>query len=107
MKNTAIDPRTQIGRVGLVVRDLARSANYYQHQIGLDLQQRTSGHAVLGAGGKELLVLDEQPGAKPVQPGRTGLYHFAILVPSRLELARTLRHLIESKTRIDGASDHG
>jgi catechol 2,3-dioxygenase len=68
--------------------------------------------AHLGAGGPDLLVLTEQPEAASGSPSAphprhtTGLYHFAILVPTRLELARTLSHLLESETRVDGASDH-
>jgi catechol 2,3-dioxygenase len=51
-------------------------------------------------------MLVEQPGARPVQAGRTGLYHFAILTPSRYELSRVLNHLVDSRTPIGGASDH-
>jgi catechol 2,3-dioxygenase len=105
MTNT-IHPNTNMGAVALIVADLDRSLRYYQHNIGLQLHQRNGGVAVLGAGGPDLLVLTEQPGAHPVQRGRSGLYHFAILTPSRLELSRTLRHLIATHTPISGASDH-
>lgn len=61
--------------------------------------------AYLGTGERDLLALRELPSA--TRPQRTtGLYHFAILVPSRLELAQTLKHLIDTETRIGGASDH-
>ena len=50
---------------------------------------------------------DREPGARPVQRGRTGLYHFALLLPDRKELARTLRHLIDTQTPLTGMSDHG
>jgi catechol 2,3-dioxygenase len=101
-----IHPNTTMGAVGLIVTDLDRSLRYYQQNIGLQLHERKAGVATLGVGGAELLVLTEQPGARPVQRGRTGLYHFAILTPSRLELSRTLRHLIATRTPIGGASDH-
>jgi len=103
---TPIHPNTTIGATALTVTDLGRSLDYYQRHIGLQLRQRNNGTATLGAGDRELLVLTEQPGAKPVQAHRTGLYHFALLVPSRIELARTLRNLIDTRTPIGGASDH-
>jgi catechol 2,3-dioxygenase len=104
--STSIDPATTIGATALIVTDLERSLRYYQHNLGLQLHRRENGTAILGAGGRDLLVLTEQPGARPVQRHHTGLYHFAILVPSRKELARTLRHLIDTRTPIGGASDH-
>jgi catechol 2,3-dioxygenase len=104
--STSIDPATTIGATALIVTDLERSLHYYQHNLGLHLHRRENGSAALGAGGPDLLLLTEQPGARPVQRHRTGLYHFAILVPSRKELARTLRHLIDTRTPIAGASDH-
>jgi catechol 2,3-dioxygenase len=101
----SIHPETKIGAVYLTVADLNRSLTYYQEGIGLKLQRSEGNTAYLGAGGPDLLALKEQPGARPAR-GMTGLYHFALLVPSRLELARTLHHLIASQTRIGGASDH-
>lgn len=94
-----------IGSVYLTVSDLERSLHYYQHNIGLKLHRREDAAAYLGAGGPDLLILQEQPGGRQVE-GVTGLYHFAILVPNRLELARTLRHLIETETPLGGFSDH-
>ncbi|GIV78958.1 MAG: glyoxalase [Litorilinea sp.] len=102
-----IHPETTMGMVTLCVADLGRSLDYYRHRIGLQLHRQEGGAAFLGAGGPDLLCLVEQPGARPVQRGRTGLYHFALLLPSRLALARTLRHLLETRTPIAGASDHG
>jgi len=102
-----------IGRVALSVADLERSLTYYQERIGLTLLEvegQTRGTervevAVLGTPERELLHLHEQPGARPTR-GATGLYHFALLVPSRLELAHVLQHLVNTETPIDGASDH-
>lgn len=100
-----IDPQTQMGRVHLTVADLGRSLDYYQRRIGLALIRQEGQTAYLGAGTRELLILTEQPGAQPTRR-TTGLYHFALLTPSRLELARTLQHLVQTETPIQGASDH-
>lgn len=94
-----------MGRVHLTVRDLSRSLAYYQERIGLRLLARNDGLASLGAGDTPLLLLREQPAARRVR-GVTGLYHFALLTPSRRELARTLAHLLATDTPISGASDH-
>jgi catechol 2,3-dioxygenase len=103
--SSLIDPNTTIGLVSLTVSNLDRSLAYYQQNIGLQLRERNGGTATLGAGERNLLKLQELPGARLVRRA-TGLYHFALRVPSRLELARTLHHLIETETPIDGASDH-
>lgn len=100
-----IDPQTHMGRVHLTVADLNRSLNYYRQRIGLVLIRQEGRTAYLGAGERELLVLTEQSGARPMRR-TTGLYHFALLTPSRLALARTLQHLIATETPITGASDH-
>lgn len=100
-----IHPQTTMGRVHLTVADLSRSLTYYQQGIGLELLRQEGKTAFLGTGMVELLMLTEQPDAQPTR-GTTGLYHFALLVPSRLELARTLKHLIDTETPIYGASDH-
>ncbi|MEZ4512617.1 MAG: VOC family protein [Chloroflexota bacterium] len=94
-----------IGRVVLSVADLSRSLDYYQRGIGLKLHKRDNGTAYLGVGGDDLLILQEKPGARPAR-GVAGLYHFALLLPSRRELARTIQHLQASNTPIGGASDH-
>lgn len=108
MERSSIDPGTHMGRVGLVVADLARSLAYYQEHIGLKVLDQTAHNASLGVEGRELLWLQAQPGAKPF-PGRgySGLYHFAILLPSREALGVELRHLAEARTPVTGASDHG
>ena len=94
-----------IGTTYLTVADLERSTHYYQHHIGLQLHHQEGNTASLGVGAEDLLVLQEQPGARHLQ-GVTGLYHFAILVPNRHELGRTLRHLIETETPLGGFADH-
>jgi catechol 2,3-dioxygenase len=98
--------QTHMGRVALTVADLDRSLDYYQQRIGLHLLQREGETAVLGTPQRPLLVLQAQPGVRPAR-GMTGLYHFALLVPSRPALAHTLRRLLYSETPLSGASDHG
>lgn len=100
-----INPNTTVGLVSLTVSNLDRSLVYYQQNIGLQMQNRNGDTAILGAGDRNLLKLQELPGARLVRRA-TGLYHFALRVPSRLDLARTLHHLVETETPIDGASDH-
>ena len=96
----------RVGAVELTVTDLDRSVPFYENAIGLKLHRREDGRAALGGGGEDLLVLFEDPDARPA--GRhAGLYHFALLHPSRLELARAAYRLAATQTRISGASDHG
>jgi len=102
---TKIHADTHLGLVHLSVSNLERSLYYYQHSLGMNIHRQEGDTATLGAGKADLLVLSEVPGARHF-PKTTGLYHFALLVPSRLELAKTLRNLVESGTGVDGASDH-
>ena len=81
---------TTVGAVHLTVGDLERSLDYYRDAIGLSVPSASDGGASLGAGGRELLVLVEEPGARPAN-GHTGLYHFALLVPERADLAALAR----------------
>jgi catechol 2,3-dioxygenase len=90
---TSIDPRTRLGPVELTVSSLDRLIPFYRDLLGLRLQRHADGRAELGAGGETLLRLIERPGAER-RPGTTGLYHFAVLVPSRRELARVIARLI-------------
>ncbi|CUS06091.1 Catechol-2,3-dioxygenase [Candidatus Promineifilum breve] len=98
-------PPPHIGRVALAVTDLDRSIRYYEDVIGLTLLARDGDTAHLGAGDVGFLWLTGQPGARPVQRA-TGLYHFAILVPSRRDLARTLHHLLAIDGALGGWADH-
>lgn len=100
-----IHPAAAIGAVTLTVADLGRSLAFYTQNIGLALQTQQADEALLGAGTRPLLRLQALPGAR-YAPRTTGLYHFALRVPSRLELARTIEHLARTQTTIDGASDH-
>jgi catechol 2,3-dioxygenase len=95
----------RLGPVHLTVTDLDRSVGFYEQAIGLRTRRRDDGEAALGAGTEDLLVLVEDRDARPA--GRhAGLYHFALLHPSRLELGRAARRLIATRTPISGASDH-
>lgn len=100
-----IPAETTVGSVHLTVRDLASELSFYQQALGMKLHRREGATAVLGAGGDDILVLRENPEARRV-PRATGLYHFAVLVPSRLELARSLRRLSEAGTPLQGFADH-
>ena len=102
----SLSPSTRLGPVHLVVTDTERSAAFYAEAVGLRTHRRDDGVAALGAGAEDLLVLHEVPGAGP-PAGHAGLYHFALLHPSRGELARAARRLAATGTAIQGASDHG
>jgi catechol 2,3-dioxygenase len=101
----AIAPQTRMGTVHLTVADLRRSLDYYQRSIGLTLLEDGDGEASLGAGGVPLLQLREVPGAPPAD-GYAGLFHFALLVPERTDLARWLAHAARERVQLTGASDH-
>lgn len=96
---------TRMGAVELTVADLDRSLRYYGGQVGLELLRREGRTASLGAGGTELLGLVEEPGASPA--GRyAGLFHFAVRVPERADLARWLAHAARDHVQLVGLSDH-
>ncbi|MDX6628131.1 MAG: catechol 2,3-dioxygenase [Gaiellales bacterium] len=100
-----IPDATHMGAVHLTVADLERSLAYYRESIGLEVLAQGDGGATLGAGRTRLLELVEEPGAQPA-PGRTGLFHFALLLPDRKSLARWLAHAVRERVRLAGASDH-
>jgi catechol 2,3-dioxygenase len=96
---------TRMGAVHLVVSDLERSLGYYESAVGLSIREHGDGRALLGAGGDDLLVLIEQPGAHPSR-GHCGLYHFALLLPQRVDLARWLAHAARDHVALAGLADH-
>src|SRR4051812_2395637 len=100
-----IAPDTRMSAVHLTVADLERSLDYYASVVGLQVHDRENGTARLGTGGEDLLVLHEQPGAEP-SPRHTGLFHFALLVPSRPDLGRWLVHAAQDRVPLAGMSDH-
>jgi catechol 2,3-dioxygenase len=106
-----IAPQTRIGHVHLKVSDLERALRFYQDVLGFELTQRYGRQAAfLSAGGYHHhigLNTWESAGGSPPATGATGLYHLAILYPSRAELADALRRLMEAGIPLEGASDHG
>ena len=102
---TALPADTHMGEVHLGVADLDRSIGYYGSALGLQVHERSDGRAALGTGGEDLLVLTERPGAVPAR-GVTGLYHFALLVPERADLAAWLAHAARDRVPMGGLSDH-
>lgn len=108
---TAIHPEARIGHVHLTVAQLERALEFYRDALGFEVTQRCgSGAVFLSAGGYHHHIgLNTWAGEGAAQPppGRTGLYHLAILYPSRRELARAFKRLFDHGVPIDGASDHG
>ena len=106
-----IHPQVRIGHVHLKVADLERSLAFYCGVLGFQLTQRYGTEAAfISAGGYHHhigLNTWETLGGSPPPPGTTGLYHVAILYPSRRALADALRRLIDAGIPLDGASDHG
>jgi catechol 2,3-dioxygenase len=95
----------RLGAVHLTVSDVDRSVAWYQRVLGLQAHSSDVGTAALGVGEEDLLVLHEDPSARPA--GRhAGIYHYALLYPSREELARAALRLAAQRTPIDGMSDH-
>jgi catechol 2,3-dioxygenase len=97
---------TRLGGVHVKVTDLDRSLPFYTGVVGLTLAQRDGDSATLGAGAEPIVTLHADPHARRPQR-EAGLYHVALLFGSREELARVGRRVAETRTRIDGASDHG
>ncbi len=96
-----------MGAVSLTVGDLDRALRFYSDVLGLAPAERSGGSALLAAGNTPLLHLVELPGARPKPARAAGLYHFALLLPSRSDLARWLRHVLETGWPLQGWSDHG
>ena len=96
---------TGMGAVHVTVADLERSLAYYRETVGLAVLEEGSGAASLGAGGVELLGLVEEKAARPASR-HTGLYHFALRVPERIDLARWLAHAARDQVALLGMSDH-
>ena len=110
MSNT-IHPETRIGHVHLRVANLDRAIAFYHGVLGFQVTQRMGDSAAfLSAGGYHHhigLNTWESLGGSPPAPGTTGLYHLAIVYPTRAELGDALQRLIAAKVPLDGASDHG
>jgi catechol 2,3-dioxygenase len=101
----ALPPTLRLGAVHLTVADVGRSVAWYERALGLRVHARGPGTAELGDGAATVLVLREDAEARPA--GRhAGLYHYALLYPSREELGRAAVRLAATATTIQGASDH-
>jgi len=107
----SVDSRVRIGHVHLKVSNLQRALDFYCAVLGFELTQRYGAEAAfISAGGYHHhigLNTWESAGGSPPPAGTTGLYHLAILYPSRPTLADALRRLIAASIELDGASDHG
>lgn len=106
-----IDPGVRIGHVHLKVADLKRSLDFYCGVLGFELVQRYGSQAAfVSAGGYHHhigLNTWESLGGSPPPRGATGLYHLAILYPTRATLADAVMRLVNAHVELDGASDHG
>lgn len=106
-----LHPATRIGHIHLKVADLDRALAFYCGILGFELQQKMGSQAAfVSAGGYHHhigLNTWESKGGKPPPRGTTGLFHTAILFPTRIELARALKRVLDADIPIDGAADHG
>jgi catechol 2,3-dioxygenase len=101
----SLHPDTTLGYVHLNISDFDTSLPFYREVLGFQVHRRAGDTAYLGAGKEDILVLTERHGS--VKPRfATGLYHFAVLVPSRLHLARSLKRLVEMEYPLQGFADH-
>lgn len=111
MNERSIDPHVRIGHVHLKVADLDRSLKFYRDVLGFEVTQRYGPDAVfLSAGGYHHhigLNTWESKNGSPAPRGSTGLFHFAILYPTRVALADALRRVMMAGLRLTGAADHG
>jgi catechol 2,3-dioxygenase len=111
VKEKTIDPNVRIGHVHLKVANLQRALDFYCDVLGFELTQRYGEEAAfVSAGGYHhhigLNTWESRDGSPPPK-GATGLYHFAILYPTRAALADALRRLMQANISLEGASDHG
>jgi catechol 2,3-dioxygenase len=106
-----IDPGVRVGHVHLKVADLDRALDFYCGVLGFELQARMGSEAAFIAAGEYHhhigLNTWQSRGGSPPPPGSTGLFHTAILYPTRRALADALRRVSEAGVNLTGASDHG
>ena len=105
-RTSSIHPGTHPGAVALAVADLERSLAFYHEVVGFSLIRRDGRQASMGVGAEPLLLLAEERGVRPWPVHATGLYHFAILVPSRADLGRWLAHWLSLGFPVPGQADH-
>jgi catechol 2,3-dioxygenase len=97
---------TRLGSIRLRAADVGLLRDFYERAIGLRPGSTNDGVVALGAGDGPLVELVSDPDAPPRPAQTTGLFHLALLVPSRADLARALRRVLEAGWRLSGASDH-
>ncbi len=105
-----IDAGVRVGHVHLKVADLDRALGFWRDVLGFDVMQRLPGAVFLAAGGYHhhiALNTWESAGGRPPARGTTGLYHIALLYPTRAALGRALRRVVDAGISLSGASDHG
>lgn len=111
MTQPILPPTTTIGHVHLKVSNIERALPFYRDLLGFEVTAKYGDQAVfLSAGGYHHhigLNIWESRGATPAPVGHTGLYHFAILLPTRKDLAQVVKRLVDAEYPITGASDHG
>jgi len=111
MESAPINAGVRIGHVHLKVADLDRALGFYRDVLGFELTQRLGKNAAfVSAGGYHHhigLNAWESAGGSPPPEGSTGLYHVAILYPTRALLADALRRVVNAGISLEGASDHG
>ena len=105
-----ISPKAQIGHVHLTVKNIEKSLKFYKDILGFEVQQHLGGAVFLSAGGYHhhigLNIWGSEYARQP-EEGQIGLYHFAILYPSRKELAKAMKKIIEAGYQLTGSADHG
>ncbi len=106
MAMVAIHPATRLGPVSLTVSDAKRALAFYRDVLGFRVRAAGNPMTLTADGKRPLLELTELPGARPKPSRTTGLYHFAIRVPNRGELGRSLQQLFDTRYPLHGASDH-
>jgi catechol 2,3-dioxygenase len=110
-KNSPIHPAVRIGHTHLKVADLERALGFWRDVLGFEVTQRIGNQAAfLSAGDYHHhigLNTWESAGGSPPPAGTTGLFHVAILYPTRTELAKALRRVLAAGIELEGASDHG
>src|SRR3954468_13652863 len=105
-ENGSIPAETTMGPVRLAAADRDGLRDFYRDAIGLAELEPVDDITRLGAGDQPVVKLLSAPSAQPRPFGTSGLFHLAILVPSRADLARALQRVAEAGWRLSGASDH-
>jgi catechol 2,3-dioxygenase len=100
-----IHPGTTLGSLQLTVQDLGRAVRFYTRALGLSVRGEQGSRVSLGSGERAVIDLEESPGAAR-RAGTAGLYHLALLLPSRFALARALERLLREHAALEGFADH-